>query len=168
MPASKMLDLTGNVYGRLTVEHYVGKRGKLHYWSCRCSCGGTTTASRNNLKSGRIQSCGCLLRERTIQRSTVHGASAGGRWTREYTTWNSMRKRCNNPRRKEWRYYGGKGVRVCDRWNSFANFLADMGPCPDGYTIERKDGNGNYEPDNCIWATRATQSRNRSNVKPKK
>ena len=78
-----------------------------------------------------------------------------------YNAWRSMRKRCNNPNNRAYPNYGGRGITICDRWDSFPNFYEDMGPCPPGLTLERRDTNGNYEPTNCYWADRTTQNRNR-------
>ena len=78
-----------------------------------------------------------------------------------YSSWRSMRKRCMNPNNPNYHLYGGRGITICDRWDNFPNFIEDMGPKPEGYTLERLDTNGNYEPDNCVWATLETQNRNR-------
>lgn len=80
--------------------------------------------------------------------------------TREYVAWQGMLKRCNNPRNKRFARYGGRGIKVCDAWLEFKQFLSDMGKCPDGYSIDRIDNDGNYEPSNCRWATRQQQQRN--------
>ena len=90
-----------------------------------------------------------------------HGAKRNYATTPEYVVWSLMRDRCNNPANGSYAYYGGRGISVCDRWSDFAVFLADMGKRPAGFTLDRKDGNRNYEPDNCQWASRKDQSRNR-------
>lgn len=96
----------------------------------------------------------------------THGHSHGheGKQTRTYRIWSGMKSRCTNPKMRIYKYYGGRGIKVCDRWQSFANFLSDMGECPSSaHSIDRKDGNGHYEPGNCRWATTKEQHRNRSN-----
>jgi hypothetical protein len=121
-------------------------------WNCRCECGNEHIAALFRMKSGHTKSCGCLK-----------GADAkhGMRHTATYNSWCAMKQRCNYPGSDEYSNYGGRGIKVCERWNDFATFLADMGERPEGHTIERKDTDGDYEPENCIWATMAQQQRNR-------
>jgi len=156
-------DLRGRVFNRLTVES-LGERdrqGRLQ-WKSRCTCGNVVVCRRDHLTSGNTQSCGCLQYEMFVRRITTHGMS-GGRRGRipEYIVWNNMHQRCFNPDNPRWPHYGGRGISVCDRWQSFSAFLADMGRRPGKeYQIERKDNNSGYSPDNCIWATSHKQTRN--------
>lgn len=150
-------DLAQKVFGRLRVLQYSGKRKRAHYWKCVCECGAHVLVQGANLKSGNVQSCGCLASEK----ATSHGMTQSS----EYNTWTMMKDRCNNRTTPNWERYGGRGITVCARWmNSFEAFLADMGRKPtSAHSIERKDNSGNYEPGNCLWATDKTQSRNRRN-----
>lgn len=143
------------VFGRLTVDSVEGS--KVH---CTCACGTKRIVSIYSLRSGNTRSCGCLARERTANMGRSN-KTHGMKKTRTYKAWESMRRRCFNPRAGNFKHYGGRGITVCDAWASFENFLADMGECPDGLTLERNDTNGNYEPSNCCWATPVEQTRNR-------
>lgn len=107
------------------------------------------------MHSGGARSCGCLRKEHP--NSLKHGMSE----SREFRIWAEMHKRCTNPKFKSFAYYGGRGISVCDRWKRFENFFQDMGRCPTDWTLDRIDVNGNYEPANCRWASRKTQSRNK-------
>lgn len=165
--------LLGHTFGRLTVKSFAGystDRKRRAAWICDCSCGNRNhTVLSQSLTSGKSLSCGCYQREQLSKAVLRHGATTVMRprknWN-EFNIWMTMRSRCNNPRASEYENYGGRGIRVCERWNeSFENFLADMGPRPGKkFSIERKDNNGSYEPSNCIWATDHAQKRNtRSN-----
>lgn len=157
---SKFNDLTGKVFGRLTVlERGDIKSGKT-YWRCRCACGNELSIRGTSLSLGLSESCGCLKNEVCGARTRTHGHTANGR-SGTYISWMAMHARCKNPKHKQYENYGGRGIKVCERWDTFANFLADMGERPDDKTLDRKDANGNYEPDNCRWATNSQQQKNK-------
>lgn len=157
----KLIDLTGRKFARLTVlERDVSAGpatgGKRVKWRCRCDCGSVISAVGKNLILGNTRSCGCLKLDALVARSTTHGRSQD----RVYRIWSSMLARCKYPSHDTYRFYGAKGVTVCERWNEFNNFLADMGEPGEGMTIDRKDASGNYEPSNCRWSTMAEQHNN--------
>lgn len=162
----RVSDITGQTFGRLLVierDHSVQKRQV--YWKCRCSCGSETTVFSGSLRYGTTRSCGCFRKERSSEvlsaRLTVHGHNSKGKPSPTHNSWNSMRARCEKPSHRDYKYYGGRGITVCERWYRFENFLADMGERPAGKTIDRIDTNGNYEPDNCKWSTASEQNKNR-------
>lgn len=134
---------------------------------CKCDCGKERLIWQHNLTSGASKSCGCLRAERTIVQSITHGHTVNGKISREYMSWSRAKLRCTNSKAARFKDWGGRGIKMCERWmQSFDNFLADMGPCPNGYSIERKNNDGNYEPGNCCWADRVSQNNNkRNNVK---
>lgn len=151
----------GDRYGRLTVAveieplvtHSAKRMHRHRIVRCKCECGELVDAPLQHLRRGAIVSCGCIRKEY----ATKHGK----RYTLTYEIWKTMRQRCVNPRNRKFWLYGGRDITVCDRWlKSFANFLNDMGECPSGYSIDRVDNDGNYEPANCRWATRKQQARN--------
>lgn len=154
----RFINLTREKFNKLVVESYAGKRNNAHYWNCICDCGNKKAIPGSNIKNGQAKSCGCLRIEATTKRLTTHGKSR----TPTYNIWCSMRERCSNEKVKNYHRYGGRGVKVCARWeNSFESFYFDMGEKPEGLSIDRIDNNGNYEPGNCKWSTNCEQSSNR-------
>lgn len=148
-------ELTGNIYTRLTVLSYAGKnKHNKALWNCSCSCGQEKIIAGYTLISGCSKSCGCLR----IESITSHKLTK----TPAYKTWVAMRSRCNNPKNTRFADYGGRGILVCPRWNSFENFLTDMGERPDNHTIDRIKTDENYTPANCRWASSKIQANNRA------
>jgi hypothetical protein len=171
MIMSKVLDLVGKTFGRLTVLERAGNdpRGKSR-WLCQCSCNETKVVDGSDLKTGNAGSCGCVRREKLREQAkakATHGHTRGGRHTPTYRSWQSMLNRCFKQNRPGYANYGARGITVCDSWLiSFENFLADMGEAPPGLTLDRfPDNNGNYVPANCRWATPTQQSRHRRSNK---
>ena len=156
----KAIDLTGKVFGRLTVTglSHKDKYRKIH-WDLKCSCGELRKVSGSQLRSGRTKSCGCLRREISRLQLTKHGMSRAP----TYKSWQHMLERCHNQKSQDYHRYGARGIKVCDRWKKFENFYEDMGEKPEGLTLERKDNSKGYFLNNCKWATRKEQARNRRN-----
>ena len=153
------LDIQGRQYNRLTVVERAHRKHNQTMWLCVCVCGRKHFAPASALAEGRVKSCGCLNQEMRMARNTRHGMSPRDGKHRMYGLWYGMIRRCRDPNFKGYKYYGGKGVTVCERWRDFGAFLADMGERPSAaYSLDRIDSSGNYEPGNCRWATWAEQN----------
>jgi hypothetical protein len=156
-------NLAGQVFGRWTALTLTRLRFYAA-WVCRCECGTERIVRAADLLNGSSVSCGCYRRERNLEFCFKHGAVG----TRTYRIWKGMHTRCTNPRRADYKHYGGRGIRICERWSDFRNFIADMGECPPGLTLERNENNGNYEPGNCRWATQLEQVHNQRPRTPRR
>lgn len=155
-----MIDISGQRFGRLTVLEISRRerlsRGTLVFWKCGCDCGNTIEVRGQALRTGTTKSCGCLRNELTGDRSRTHGRSK----TPTHNSWRAMRERCQNPKNVAYKNYGGRGISVCKRWEEFEGFLEDMGERPEGTTLERRDVQKGYSPDNCVWLEAKKQCEN--------
>lgn len=146
-----MKDISGKKYGKLTVSQIVGKNKEgRKKWLCMCDCGGSGVYYKNNLDSGARRHCGC-------EANTKPGLTHGMRNHALYSIWKSMISRCDNEKNAEYKNYGGRGIKVCERWRSIENFIQDMHPKPEGGSIDRIDVDGNYEPSNVKWSSQKEQ-----------
>lgn len=162
--------ITGERFGRLVVLHETPKRpsnaGRRVLCQCDCDFNKTIDVLFSALHSGNTRSCGCLHKEQLREMATTHGHNRPGKRTHVYGAYNAMKQRCENTNHLKYKDYGGRGIKVCERWlNSFEDFLADMGEPPsDKHTLDRfPDMNGNYEPGNVRWATAKEQCNNKRN-----
>ena len=160
----KFIDLTGRKFGRLTaIARSKGSTSSGYKWFCVCDCGNETFVLGSNLRHGHVRSCGCLVKE-FHKRDKSWLLKHGMYKSPEYQAYHDMIQRCTNPESQRWDRYGSRGITVCPRWlESFENFYTDMGPRPSkNHSLDRKDNNGNYDPDNCRWATFIEQVNNKS------
>lgn len=159
----RAINIAGETYGRLTVIAAAAPLGRARAWHCRCSCGRQVVVRGSDMRQGKHLSCGCLQAERTSAANKRHGQSS----TRLYWVWGSMIQRCTDEKCKSFANYGARGVTVCDRWmGSFEAFASDVGEKPGpGYSIDRINNDGNYEPGNVKWSTPEEQRRNQRNTR---
>lgn len=149
--------LTGIKFGLLTVVGRKDSKSGHVRLSCKCDCGNDSIVMASNLRSGHTKSCGCLQVKLTSESKTKHGK----RKFKIYSIWQNMLNRCRNKNTRSYKDYGERGISVCDRWQEFDNFYADMGDPPKGKTLDRyPNNNGNYEPTNCRWASTIEQQNN--------
>ena len=148
----KPANLVGQKFGRLTVVYRCGSKNAHATWHCTCDCGGSTTSTTGNLRSGGATSCGC--------NKTKHGHTVNGVTTPTFKTWHSMIGRCLDTKHKNYFRYGGRGITVDNAWLSFSAFLSDMGVRPHDMTLDRIDNDAGYHKGNCRWADMDTQANN--------
>jgi hypothetical protein len=153
------MSIIGRRFGMLTVVGLHSNAKAMSYWNCACDCGGERVVVRSSLTGGCTTSCGCkslAMKKRPVPNPTKSH-------TPEYMTWKHMRARCRKTVGKEYERYGSRGITVCERWEQFENFLADMGPKPSPlHSLDRINNDGNYEPGNCRWVTQSVQNSNRA------
>lgn len=158
---SKLIELSGRHFGSWLVISYAGlnELGQP-CWKCLCNCGTERQVVGQTLRAGTSVSCGCTKPAAIAKARTIHGHSANGQESREYSAWKAMHRRCNPNNKSTFKWYGKYGISVCKRWDSFENFLVDMGKCPEGLTLDRINCDQDYKPSNCRWASWSVQRLN--------
>lgn len=161
-PRQDTKEIEGKKFWKLTaIKELRRDLNRQCYWLFQCDCGNRHTCLLSNVKRGNTKSCGCSISTRPTKKSK-HGHSAEGKVSPTYISWVSMKQRCNSPKHVAYSRYGGRGIKVCDRWFLFENFLLDMGERPDGTSLDRVDNEKGYFRKNCRWASPAVQANNRS------
>lgn len=155
MPNANFKDLTGQRFTRLLVLSLSDRKrtSRAYYWDVRCDCGVEKTVRGTELRNGKAKSCGCLLGQHMFR----HGMEG----TKIYNVWGSMKQRCQNPKHKRFSDYGGRGLTLCDEWQDFVKFFADMGEAPEGMELDRRDNDMGYSKANCRWVTPKQNANNR-------
>jgi len=158
-----LINLSGRRFGRLTVLYRVGTKQGSPLWLCKCDCGNTKEVIMRSLTTGNTKSCGCIHKQKLAKRNTMSAKHGGADKERLYNIWHGMRQRCNDSNHKDYPRYGGRGITICPEWNDYAVFRAWAlaNGYADDLTIDRKEVNGNYCPENCQWADAKTQANNR-------
>lgn len=172
MRGSNFVNREGQVFGRLTVidrapdiRSSVGKARVA--WNCKCECGNHAVVRSEHLVGNRVNSCGCIRKEKVAALKYKHGESRKGKWSLEFRAWCAAKERCYNVNMEHYENYGGRGIKMCDEWkNDFSAFLSHIGRKPRrGMSLDRIDVNGNYEPGNVRWATASEQRLNQRRMK---
>ncbi len=161
---SALIDITGQRFGRLVAMSYE-RRGGLTMWNVQCDCGKLSVVCSRSLRTGATRSCGCLNKEFARSRNRSNGYGHPHKGLRIHKVWQTMHYRCKSPDNNSYDRYGGRGIKVCDRWNDYDSFLIDMGDPGKGFEIDRIDNSNGYCPENCRWVTRTQNNRNRTNSK---
>lgn len=158
---TRQKELIGKKINRWKILSIGGIKSRSRMVNCVCDCGAKKQVRLSALEQGKSVSCGCYQKENMSKIKTKHGMEK----SKTYRVWAAMKKRCKNPNSKWFHRYGGRGIKVCERWHRFENFLSDMGEQPKGLDLDRIDNNGGYSPENCRWTTRKINVRNSTTAK---